>query len=209
VFCDGFESSAMLSADWKIDNSVATNVVEVVTNKAHTGNNSVHLNFGTASFATFIDETKGFPNTGYWGRVWYFVMNGTEAGHQVYIEGSTGMNLTNNGVRPLNTQGAGLIAVNVDPGVGGNGETGGTSTVKMPQGVWTCFEWQVTDTAGKGNVSLYMNGGAMPVPGTTATGVPIPALIEERIGYERYGGGSAGDIWIDDYAIGTTRIGCD
>jgi hypothetical protein len=198
----------MLSANWKIDNSVTTNVVEVVTNKAHTGSNSVHMSFGTASFATFIDETMGFPNTGYWGRVWYFVMDSGGGGHQVYIEGSTGMNLMNNGVRPLNTQG-GNIAVNVDPGVGGKGESGGTSAVKMPEGVWTCFEWQVTDTGGTGNVSLYMNGGAMPVPGTTATGVPIPALIEERIGYERYNAGTAGDIWIDDYAIGTARIGCD
>jgi len=220
VFCDGFENAATLAADtdWKVDNSLTTNVVEIVTNKAHNGSNSVHLGFATtASFATYIDETKGFPNTSYWGRVWYFVMNSPEAGHQVYVDGTDGTNLTMYGVRPLNTQGSGMIAVNVDPGVGGKGETGGTSTVAMPQGMWTCFEWQVTGVGSTGNVTLYMAttsdvaAGKMgaEVPNTAAMGVPIPALIEQRIGYERYGTGTAGDIWMDDYAIGTARIGCN
>jgi hypothetical protein len=210
TFCDGFENSATLAADtdWKVDSDTPANVVEIVTNKSHSGSNSVHLGFTTtAAFSTYIDETKGFPNTGYWGRVWYFVMNGTESGHQVYIDGTDGTNLSNYGVRPLNTQSAGMIAVNVDPGVGGKGESGGTSGTKMPQGVWTCFEWQVTGVGGTGNVTLYM-GGTL-VAGTEAMGVPIPNLIEERIGYERYGGGAAGDIWMDDYAIGPTRIGCN
>jgi hypothetical protein len=36
----------------------------------------------------------------------------------------------------------------------------------------------------------------------------VTALIEQRIGYERCGNGSAGDIWIDDYAIGAAQLGC-
>lgn len=203
VLCDSFER-AMLGADWTVDNSVAANVVEVVTDRAHTGTNSVHMRFGTTATATFIDETKGFPavNDSYWGRVWLFVMTGLEAGHHVYIEGSTGVNPGNTGVRALNTQGNGLIATNIAPP-----DTGGTSTVPMPQGMWTCFEWQVIATAGTGGVHLFMNG--TEVPGTVALNRPIPNLVKQRIGYERYSAGTAGDLWIDDYAIGTTRINCN
>jgi hypothetical protein len=203
ALCDSFERAA-LGPDWTVDNSVAANVVEIVTNRAHTGMNSVHMMFGTARTATFIDETLGFPamNNSYWGRVWLFVMTGLEAGHHVYIEGSTGVDPGNTGVRALNTQGNGMIATNIAPP-----DTGGTSNVPMPQGVWTCFEWQVVATGGTGGVHLFMNG--TEVPGTVALNRPIPNLIKQRIGYERYAAGTAGDMWIDDYAIGPTRITCN
>jgi hypothetical protein len=192
----------MLSANWTVDNAVPANVVEVVANKAHTGTNSVHMTFTTASGATFIDESRGFPapNDSYWGRVWLYAMTGWEGGHHVLIEGSTGVNTSSVGVRPLNTHG-GNIGANVDPP-----DTEGISNVKLPQGVWTCFEWQIAATGGKGNVSLYMNG--TEVPGSAVMNVPIPSLVKERIGYERYSAGATGELWIDDYAIGYTRIGC-
>jgi hypothetical protein len=203
ALCDSFERAA-LGPDWTLDNSVPANVVEIVTTRAHTGTSSVHMMFGTARTATFIDETIGFPatNNSYWGRVWLFVMTGLEPNHHVYIEGSTGVDPPNIGVRALNTQGNGLIATNIAPP-----DTGGTSTVPMPQGVWTCFEWQVIATAGTGGVHLFMNG--TEVPGTVALNRPIPNLIKQRIGYERYAAGTAGELWIDDYAIGTARITCN
>jgi hypothetical protein len=41
--------------------------------------------------------------------------------------------------------------------------------------------------------------------------MPIPAtLIEQRVGYEHNMADTAGgEMWIDDYAIGSTRIGCN
>jgi hypothetical protein len=203
VLCDSFDR-ATLGPDWMLENAVAANVVEIVTDKFHSGTSSVHMKFGTASGATFISETKGFPSTSYWGRVWLFVMTGLESGHHVYIEGSTGMNMTNTGVRALNTQGAGLIATNIAPP-----DTGATSTMAMPQGTWNCFEWQVANTAGKVNVNLYIGG--VEVPKTAASVAAVAGnmnLIKQRIGYERYSAGAAGDMWIDDYAIGPTRINC-
>jgi len=41
------------------------------------------------------------------------------------------------------------------------------------------------------------------------TGVAIQHLMKQRIGIQRYGSGTAGELWYDDYAVGTTQIGCD
>jgi hypothetical protein len=208
VFCDGFER-ATLGANWTIDPANTTNTVEIVNDQAHTGTSSVHLKItATGQTSTFIDEKIGFPwTTGYWGRVWILMSAPlTTGGHTVYVEGSTGMMTQNNGVRPLNTSG-GNIETNVDPP-----DSSGNSkpAVAFPK-VWTCFQWHIAAAAGKTNVNLYM--GDTEVPGTAlsvnATGnAVVTALIEQRIGYERYGNGSAGDIWIDDYAIGATQLGC-
>jgi hypothetical protein len=214
TFCDDFEASTMLSADWTIDNAVTANTVTVVSDKtkAHSGTNSVHLTFTTASGATFIDEKKGFPvpAAGYWGRVWFNVATPTDAGHDVYIEASSGMNLTNHGIRPLNTQGT--MSTNVDPVNGG--EAGKNSGTALPRGVWTCFEWNIALTGTTGSVSLYVGGAAMPTIAATtfpSTGdVSVAGLVEQRIGFEHYNAiSAAGDMYIDDYAIGPTRIGCN
>lgn len=210
IFCDGFEGSTTLDSNWTVDNGDPTNTVAVTTSKAHSGTNSVQITIGTGKSATFIDETKGFPITGtLWGRVWLYVMTNPGA-HEIYIESSSGMMTGNNGVRELNTYNGPDMRTNVDPV--GTGEANGISTVALPQGTWTCFEWSVGLAGTMGSIALYMNG--TEVAGTPLTfpstgDVAIPSLIEQRIGYERYAAGAAGDVWIDDYAIGTSQLGCD
>ena len=205
VFCDGFESSAMLGAGWTVDNSVAANTVTVVSDKtkAHSGTNSVHMTFTTASCATFIDETMGVPATGsYWARVWILANTAVDSGHDVYFEAEPSTfkgGTSNTGVRALNTQGN--MSINIAPP-----DNGATSTMALPRGVWTCFEWNTTGIGGTGGITTYMNGTQL----MTATGKPIPALAEQRIGYERYGTGTVvGDMYIDDYAIGAAQLGCN
>lgn len=209
VFCDGFEGSTKLGTAWTVDNSVTANVVEVVSDKAHTGTNSVHMKFGMGSGATFIHETTGFPfmNNSLWGRVWLYVMNDpTSNGHDVYIEASDGMNTTNHGVRPLNTQ-SGSMSINIDPStMGGSGETSASSNKPLPRGAWTCFEWQINATGNSGSVTLYMGGTMLANVAKTY----IPNLVYQRVGYEHYNADKAGgDMWIDDFAIGTSRLNCN
>lgn len=196
----------MLGSDWMLENAVAANTVEIVSDKAHSGTSSVHMTFTTARGATFISETKGFPwaDNSYWGRVWLFVATGLEAGHHVYIEGSTGVDPTNTGIRALNTQGQGFLATNNAPP-----DQGGTSpTQKMPQMMWTCFEWHVAAVGNLEKTNLYMNGTEVPGTAASTTGAATN-LIKQRVGYERYAAGTAGEMWIDDYAIGPTRINCN
>ncbi len=203
TFCDGFESGTMLGAAWTVDTSVKANTVTVVSTKAHSGSNSVYMTFTTASGATFIDEKMGIPATGtYWGRVWLYPETPVDQGHDVYIEAepATFMGGTSQtGVRALNTQGN--MSINVDPP-----DNGPKSNMALPRGSWHCFEWETTGIGGNGNVVLYMDGTLL----ATDTGAPIPALAEQRIGYERYGAGTAaGDMYIDDYAVGPTRLNCN
>jgi polysaccharide lyase-like protein len=220
IFCDGFEGSTTLDSNWTVVSTPgSTNTTTVVTTKAHTGTNSVHISFANGSSGyTFINETKGFPiTTAIWGRVWLNVTT-TPGAHEIYIQTSDGMSIGNNGIRALNTYNGPDIRTNIDPV--GTSETNGISNpaVALPMGTWTCFEWTVGLTGTMGTVSLYMNATgtttAALVPGTTATfpstgNVAIPAMIEQQVGYERYGSGAAADIYIDDYAIGTTQLGCD
>jgi len=207
AFCDGFEGSTQLPAAWKVDNSVAANVVEVVSTKAHSGSNSVHMKIATSSGATFIHETAGFPfpMNSLWGRVWLYVMTDPNSGgHNVYIENSNGQNVASYGVRPLNTIGKNMD-INVNPGAG-SGEDNASAKMLLPRGVWTCFEWQIAATGAMGSVTLFMNGTQIAnVPNTK-----IPSFVYQRIGYEHYAADSAaGEMWIDDYAIGAARITCN
>ena len=47
------------------------------------------------------------------------------------------------------------------------------------------------------------------VAGTAQTNWAIPHMMKQRIGIQRYGGGTAGELWYDDYAVGADRIGCN
>src|SRR5450432_1063296 len=108
TFCDDFEASATLGAAWTTDNTLGATVKVVSTytttpgpTMAHSGKNAVQISFTTGSGYAMIVRKMGFPAppspTGYWGRVWLYVETPTtDASHDVYIEGSTGMNLGNN-----------------------------------------------------------------------------------------------------------------
>ncbi len=37
----------------------------------------------------------------------------------------------------------------------------------------------------------------------------ILQLTRQRIGFQRYAAGAAGEMWIDDVAIGSERINCE
>lgn len=212
VFCDDFEAAESLGPAWTTNNTLGATIKVVSTyattpgpTMAHSGKNSVQISFPAGAGYAMLVEKMGFPApTGYWGRVWLFVETPTtDAGHDVYIEGSTGMNLSNYGVRPLNTQ-KGNMTINISPV--GTAEAGANTTTPIPRGAWTCFEWQISATGGNGNVVLYAAGSAMPT--VSLNGKPIPALVEQHVGYERYASGPAGNLWIDDYAIGSARLGC-
>jgi hypothetical protein len=215
TFCDSFDAAVSLGTAWSTDNTLGATVKVVNTftttpgpTMAHSGTNAVQISFTTGSGYGMIVSKMGFPAppaaAGYWARAWLYVETpASDAGHDVYIEGSTGTNLANNGARPLNTQ-AGKMSINIDPV--GNGEASANTTTAIPRGAWTCFEWHISATGGNGDISLYVAGAMTAV--ATLTAKPIQALTEQRIGYERYAGGAAGNLWIDDYAIGTARLGC-
>ena len=219
TFCDDFEATKSLGTAWTFDNTAngMATVVDTFTTMpgptmAHSGKNAVQISFPAGSGYAMIVSKMGFPThpapMGYWARAWLFIETPTtDASHCVYIEGSTGNNLNMNGARPLNTQKQ-LMTINIDPvGTGEAGSPNNGPPLAPYRGMWTCFEWQISATGGTGTINTWVNNAVMPT--ISLSGKPIEALIEQRIGYERYNMGTAGNIWIDDYAIGTTkRLGC-
>jgi hypothetical protein len=200
ALCDSFERT-MLGPDWVLDNSTTSTVIEVVTNKAHTGTNSVHISFGTTALQSYISEMKGFPAVGnaYWGRAWIF-SSVPLGGHQIYIEARVGSGSDKTGVRSANTFDTnGNLGLNLE-----SSDASKNSTIKMPTGVWSCYEWQITGIGGMGSFTSWVDGKVI----GPETGV-IPALARQRIGIQRYAAGTAGEMWIDDVAIGSQRLGCN
>lgn len=85
-------------------------------------------------------------------------------------------------------------------------DSGPSTNMALPRGKWTCFEWQIAQpSTGKGNVILFRDGKQLAADMNTQ----IPTLVFQRVGYERYASGTAGEMWIDDYAIGTQRLTCN
>jgi hypothetical protein len=201
ALCDSFER-AMLGPDWVVDKTGAATVVELVTNKGHTGTNSVHVTFDTASMAGYIDETKTFPamDNAFWGRIWIWAANGVQTSHSTYIEARVGVG-DRTGVRVLNTL-SNNLASNLESSDASKG-----SNIANPVGKWVCYEWQITGIGGTGNVHVYMDGTELTT--LAATGWTIPKLAKLRVGYQRFGmGGPAGEVWLDDVGVGSQRIGC-
>jgi hypothetical protein len=201
ALCDSFER-AMLGPDWVVDKTGAATVVELVTNKGHTGTNSVHVTFDTASMAGYIDETKTFPamDNAFWGRIWIWAANGVQTSHSTYIEARVGVG-DRTGVRVLNTL-SNNLASNLESSDASKG-----SNIANPVGKWVCYEWQITGIGGTGNVHVYMDGAELTT--LAATGWMIPKLAKLRVGYQRFGtGGPAGEVWLDDVGVGSQRIGC-
>ena len=212
AFCDDFEASMMLGAGWTTDNTLGATIKVVNTfttmpgpAMAHSGTNAVQISFTTGTGYGMLVEKMGFPFAmGYWARAWIYLETPMDNGHCVLIEGSNGTNLGNNGARALNTQG-GMMTLNIDYPPS-NAETSANITPgAVPRGAWTCFEWNVTST----KIVTYVGTatGTLNVP--AADGTFVTGLTEQRVGYERYNAGTAGNLWIDDFAIGSARLGCN
>jgi len=197
----------MLGAAWTVDNTLGAtvNVASTFTTTpgptmAHSGKNAVHISFTTGSGYGMLVNKSGFPDPmGIWGRVWMYIETPTsDMSHDVYIEGSTGVTVNMYGIRPFNSQ-KGNISINQSQM--GLSESGPTSTTVVPRGAWTCFEWNISASGPSGTLSLYVGGAAMPLQSLKSQ---IPTLVESRVGYERFAAGTAGDLWIDDFAVGTS-----
>jgi hypothetical protein len=201
----------MLGAAWTVDNTLGAMVTVASSfsttpgpTMAHSGKNAVQISFTTGSGYAMLVNKSGFPDPmGIWGRVWMYIETPTsDVSHDVYIEGSTGVMLNMYGIRPFNSQ-KGNISINQSQM--GLSESGPTSTTVVPRGAWTCFEWNISASGPSGTLSLYLGGAMMPLQSLKSQ---IPTLVESRVGYERFAAGTAGDLWIDDFAVGTSRLGC-
>lgn len=94
------------------------------------------------------------------------------------------------------------------------GESTGCGSRTLPQGEWYCFEAHVQQ-AGNLTIQTYINGEAISYqstgkPETDSIGTESP--LSEKLDNIRLGifstGEATGNVYIDDVAVSTTRIGC-
>ena len=93
------------------------------------------------------------------------------------------------------------------------------SKMALPEKQWTCFEWEFD---GVGNqMHLWLNGTLVSDADIITTGTQCvtpqppnnvwqaPAFANVQIGWLQYQqSGTAIDVWMDDLAIATKRVGC-
>ena len=96
--------------------------------------------------------------------------------------------------------------------------TGIAASVKLPAATWTCVEFGLDSSMG--SMRTWINGTAVaglaldttPTPDIDASwlgSMPawVPRVTDLKIGWESYGG-TSNTVWIDDVALGTSRVGC-
>lgn len=96
--------------------------------------------------------------------------------------------------------------------------TGIAASVKLPAATWTCIEFGLDSAMGtmqtwvNGNLVAGMALDTVQTPDIDASwlgSMPtwVPKVSDLKIGWESYGG-STNTVWIDDVALGTSRVGC-
>lgn len=94
-----------------------------------------------------------------------------------------------------------------------------SKSIKIPALTWTCIEFAIDESTG----GIQTWGDGNPVEALIADGTPTadvdrqwinnnagwrPKLTDLKLGWEAYGG-ATNTVWIDDVAVGATRIGCN
>ena len=194
--CDDFEGTPPgPGSSWTIIKNGYT--VETVTTQAHSGTHSVHVMATAGGGYGYIEETKTLPATDFWLRA-YLRIQAPSGGHEVFAGADTNMSEpAGDQVRYLNNLGNGKISTNRR-----TGDQGKTSGTAIPMGSWFCYEVHQTPTT----VHVYLENKELT---DVATMYAEPTFVSLVLGLERFGGGTPGDIWIDDVAVNATQVGCN
>jgi hypothetical protein len=225
LLCDGFETGTLDTSTWTVNGNAP--VIDSV--HAARGSNALHIT-KNGNGASYIKETKTFPvtNDTYYGRefVWFENIPVDDGGftyaHWTFTAASgSGAQ----GEIRLSAQlqgGHNIFGVGTDTGTedGGSGDWTKSDNdptghpVPVPTGQWICIEWMHA-----GNINetrFYWNGAEHPSLHTTATsnggnGNPyiLPQFQNVWVGWQEYQPAEEDfEMWIDEVAIDTARIGC-
>jgi hypothetical protein len=211
LVCETFEGSsvgAAPGAPWETE--IGENaVVQVVDDRAARGERSLHLRGGFHSGA-WISTSQGFPPSGqlFYGRFFLWLSGIPQGGvHWDFIEARENGTCYDGGSCYRWGGMFGHIMANYFPG-----DRYKHDEAAIPQtGEWTCIEWAF-DGLGD-NMYLWFDGADAPVA-TVLDGQGsgerwvAPRFDDLRLGWQHHQEAPDVDLWIDDIAVATTRIGC-
>ncbi len=210
---DDFESISVGSPPdpglWTMALVGSNGTITVDDSQAYGGQKSVHIHH--EGFSTFMAANGIFPveNNTFYGRVYMRVAGGLTQGHVTWIEAGVAANDVDEARIGANI---GQLDVNHWPG-----DEEQRADVPMQPDTWHCLEFLYDGEHHE--MHIWFEGEE--VPGLTVTdwtippggegnnpNNPIPDWAPQfesvRFGWEL----GSGDIWFDDVALATSRIGC-
>jgi hypothetical protein len=229
ILCDDFESytsPADLSAAWTVTETMATLVVD--DSKPHAGARGIHIT-GSGQTPVGVIVKQGAPTFPIAGNVFYGRM-------MIWLtDAPTGgvhwNNVQSTGLMPDSTQWSkygwggmfGTIlagyTIRDDPAGQPVVDCSKPSQMELPEGAWTCFEWQFD---GMGNeMHLWLNGTLVADADIITTGTQCvtpeppnntwqaPEFSNLTLGWAQYQqSDTAIEFWMDDLVVATERVGC-
>jgi hypothetical protein len=214
-FCDTFErlgsEAGALPSPWQIQiNGDATAIVALDSSKAHSGTHSVHVT-GTG-FQTFfaLHDTSILPapNGRFFVRAFIRMEQPLTDGHNTFfvadLQATPG---GGNAARVGEQFDMLMMTVAGDAHAylsNQNHFNDGLPGVQFTPGAWTCIE--TLFDAPHTEIDVWVDGHE--VPDMHPTNITQDTYDVLHFGFEKYAG-PVTDIWYDDIAVGTERIGCD
>lgn len=201
LFCEDFESGTLDTTRWEQDNGYdAANTVTVQAAKAGHGKYAARAHLATAGGFSFIRAKAPFPALAneLWGRAYVFQTIDVTVGHNALVK------IENAAASVLEIgQSQGKVQLTFYP-PGGEAPAGYQTSI--PRMAWTCMEWHMKQASPQ--IELFADGASLATY-TYGGAATIPTFTSIKLGIETHvASPSAYDVYIDDVALDTARIGC-
>lgn len=216
LLCEDFESYPLGGvpdpAVWSVDKG-ATATVAVDDKQFRHGKHALHLHTLPDANKALLHETKTFPLPGgtnsFYGRANFMIEAGLKLpnDHTNFLEASGKVGGQSGNYR-YGSSNAKFLA-NYNPGDPAEG-----SKTAVPVGVWSCVEWAFLGDTNE--MHLWIDGKELTDVAVSPAGVngmvwTAPKFDSFYFGWITYATDTASDhydVWYDDIAIDTARIGC-
>jgi len=216
LLCEDFEAIAEGGvpdpAVWTVDKGAGATVAVDGQQWKH-GKHALHLHTLPSDNRALLHETKTFPlpdgKDSLYGRAYFMIGAGlvVPKDHTNFFEASGQVNGQSGNYR-YGAANAKFFA-NYNPG-----DPGESSQTSVPVGVWSCYEWAFLGDTNE--MHFWIDGKeltdvAVPPGGVNGTVWTAPKFDSFYFGWITYATDLASDhydIWYDDIAIDTARIGC-
>jgi hypothetical protein len=209
VFCEDFEDVTTLDpARWTIDR-IGEGTVVIDSTIAHSGTKSVHVTqVGYNAFATLKGASLFPTGSRFYVRVFMRLATPMTPGHNTYFIAGLAATQGAPYETRIGVQNS-MLVINQPMGDRGflsnqNFYNDGLPGAVLAVGDWSCVE--VFLDPPNSTIDVWLDDAL--IPDLSRTDWQEERFDVIRFGFERYAGPDS-EIWYDDIAIGTERIGCD
>jgi polysaccharide lyase-like protein len=215
LLCEDFETIAVGGVPdpsvWSVDKGAGATVAVDGQNSKH-GKHALHLHTLPDANKALLHETKTFPLPGgnsLYGRANVMIEAGTVVpnDHTNFFEASGKVNGVSGNYRYGSS--GGKFLANYNPG-----DPSKASKTAVPVGVWSCIEWAFLGDTNEMHFWIdekEITDLAVPSTGVNGMVWTAPKFDSFYFGWITYATDTASDhydVWYDDIAIDTARIGC-